>query len=98
MVECSVAYILDSGGLRRTWLRDGRMSKAVPIHIAGFNNLGLLVSGLLELGTPKGTADAQQGVLFVIQADGACALIAAAIMQPALFVVAIPPSIMGSTS
>jgi hypothetical protein len=37
-------------------------------------------------------------VLFVIQADGACALIAAAIMQPALFVVAIPPQHMGSTS
>ena len=53
LVERSFAYILDRGGLRRTWLR-GRenVHKRYLIHVAG-HNLGLLMRLLIGAGTPR---------------------------------------------
>ena len=90
-VERSFAHILDRGGMRRTWLR-GRenVHKRYLIHVAGFN-LGVLMRAWFGCGTPKEAADAQKGVLLVVQTDDAYAIIGAAIIdgQPALFVAAV---------
>jgi transposase len=87
-VERSFAHILDRGGMRRTYLR-GRenVHKRYLIHVAGFN-LGLLMYALFGRGTPKEAADARNGLLVMLQADAAYAIIVVTVIggQPALFV------------
>lgn len=55
-VERSFAHCLETGGMRRVWLR-GRENilKRYLLHVCGFN-LGLIMRGLLGSGTPRGLA------------------------------------------
>jgi len=75
VVERSFAHTLDRGGMRRAWLR-GRenIHKRYLIHVAGFN-LGILMRTRFGRGTPRGAASASTAILFVIQTDGALALV-----------------------
>ena len=87
-VERSFAHILDRGGMRRTYLRGRKnVHKRYLIHVAGFN-LGLLMHALFGRGTPKEAADARNGLLVMLQADAAYAIIVATVIggQPALCV------------
>ena len=53
-VERSFAHLYDTGGMRRTHLRGHEnILKRVLIHAGAFN-LGLLVRGILGVGTPRG--------------------------------------------
>jgi Transposase and inactivated derivatives len=59
LVERSFAHCLDSGGMRRAYLRGTEnIEKRYQIHVAAFN-LGLLMRSLLGVGTPKGWSEAQ---------------------------------------
>jgi len=62
VVERSFAHCLESGGMRRTWLR-GRANilKRYLVHVAAFN-LGIVMRQILGAGTPKGLA-ASRGLL-----------------------------------
>jgi transposase len=53
-IERSFAHLYDTGGMRRTHLR-GRENilKRLLVHAGGFN-LGLLIRGILGVGTPRG--------------------------------------------
>lgn len=67
--------------MRRTWLRgQENVHKRYLIHVVGFNP-GLLMHALFSRGTLKEAADAQQGMLFVIQADDARPIVAASIID-----------------
>lgn len=59
MVERSFAHCLETGGMRRTWLR-GRANvlKRYLVHVAAFN-LGLVMRKLVGAGTPRGLAGLQ---------------------------------------
>ena len=53
-IERSFAHLYDTGGMRRTHLRGHEnILKRLLIHAGGFN-LGLLVRGILGVGTPRG--------------------------------------------
>src|SRR5712692_4443958 len=53
-IERSFAHRYDTGGMRRTHLRGhANILKRLLIHAGGFN-LGLLVRGILGVGTPRG--------------------------------------------
>src|SRR5258708_7912088 len=53
-VERSFAHLYDTGGMRRTHLRGHEnILKRLLIHAGAFN-LGLLVRGILGVGTPRG--------------------------------------------
>jgi transposase len=53
-IERSFAHLYDTGGMRRTHLRGHKnILKRLLIHAGGFN-LGLLVRGILGVGTPRG--------------------------------------------
>jgi transposase len=53
-VERTFAHLYDTGGLRRTHLRGhANILKRLLVHAGGFN-LGLLMRGLLGVGTPRG--------------------------------------------
>jgi transposase len=53
-VERSFAHLYDTGGMRRTHLRGhANILKRLLIHAGAFN-LGLLVRGILGVGTPRG--------------------------------------------
>jgi len=56
LVERSFAHCLETGGMRRVWLR-GRENilKRYLVHVAAFN-LGIVMRQLLGAGTPKGLA------------------------------------------
>ena len=55
-VERPFAHCLESGGMRRTWLRGHEnILKRYLVHIAGFN-LGLVLRTLVGAGTPRGLA------------------------------------------
>jgi transposase len=56
LVERSFAHCLETGGMRRTWLR-GRTNilKRYLVHVAAFN-LGLVMRQMLGAGTPRGLA------------------------------------------
>ncbi len=56
LVERSFAHCLETGGMRRTWLR-GRANilKRYLVHVAAFN-LGIVMRQILGAGTPKGLA------------------------------------------
>lgn len=65
-VERSFAHCLDSGGMRRTHLRETEnIEKRYIVHVSGFN-LGLLMRSLFKVGTPKGWADLPATLIFVI--------------------------------
>ena len=69
MVERSFAHCLDSGGMRRTYLRGNEnIEKRYIVHIAGFN-LGLLMRSVFGFGTPKGWAEAPFVVVFAFVSD-----------------------------
>ena len=57
LVERAFAHILDTGGMRRAWLR-GRenLHKRYLIHVAAFN-LSLVMRHLFGCGTPRALAD-----------------------------------------
>ncbi len=88
LVERSFAHILDRGGMCRAWLR-GRenIHKRYLIHFAGFN-LGVLMRALHGQGTPRESAEAKCGFIFVLRTDAALAfgLIAVVDRQFAPFV------------
>jgi transposase len=53
-IERSFAHLYDTGGMRRTHLRGHEnILKRLLIHAGGFN-LGLLIRGILGVGTPRG--------------------------------------------
>jgi transposase len=53
-IERSFAHLYDTGGMRRTHLRGhANILKRLLIHAGGFN-LGLLIRGILGVGTPRG--------------------------------------------
>ncbi len=56
LVERSFAHCLETGGMRRTWLR-GRANilKRYLVHVAAFN-LGLVMRQMFGAGTPRGLA------------------------------------------
>ena len=55
-LERGFAHCLETGGMRRVWLRGhGNILKRYLIHVAGFN-LGLVMRKLLCAGTPRGLA------------------------------------------
>ena len=56
LVERSFAHCLETGGMRRTWLR-GRANilKRYLVHIAAFN-LGIVLRQMFGVGTPRGLA------------------------------------------
>ena len=62
LVERSFAHCLETGGMRRVWLR-GRKNilKRYLVHAAAFN-LGIVMRQILGAGTPKGVA-AMKGLL-----------------------------------
>src|SRR3954466_9363465 len=63
-VERSFAFILDIGGLRRTWLRGaGNVEKRYLIQVAAYN-LGLVIRHRFGAGTPR-----QAAVLFWLVSD-----------------------------
>lgn len=56
LVERPFAHCLESGAMRRTWLRGHEnILKRYLVHVAGFN-LGLVMRTLLGAGTPRGLA------------------------------------------
>ena len=55
-LERGFAHCLETGGMRRTWLRGHEnILKRYLVHVAGFN-LGLVMRALLGAGTPRGLA------------------------------------------
>jgi len=55
-VERSFAHCLETGGMRRVWLRHREnILKRYILHVSGFN-LGLVMRGLVGKGTPRGLA------------------------------------------
>lgn len=55
-VERSFAHCLETGGMRRTWLRGhANILKRYLVHVAGFN-LGLVMRKMLGAGTPRSLA------------------------------------------
>lgn len=55
-VERTFAHCLESGGMRRTWLRGHEnILKRYLVHVAAFN-LGLVMRAMLGAGTPRGLA------------------------------------------
>jgi transposase len=65
-VERTFAHTLESGGMRRAWLR-GRenVEKRYLVHVSACN-LGLLMRRLVGFGTPKGLAGAPAALLAVL--------------------------------
>lgn len=61
-VERSFAHCLETGGMRRVWLRGHEnILKRYLLHVCGFN-LGLVMRGLLGSGTPRGLAALHQAI------------------------------------
>jgi len=61
-VERSFAHCLESGGMRRVWLRGHEnILKRYLIHVSAFN-LGLIMRALLGSGTPRGLAALNQAI------------------------------------
>jgi transposase len=55
-VERSFAHCLETGGMRRTWLRGhANIIKRYLVHVAAFN-LGLVMRQMFGAGTPRGAA------------------------------------------
>jgi hypothetical protein len=69
IVERSFAYVLERGGMRRTWLR-GRESvhKRDLVNVAG-HNFGILMRALFGAGTPREAVNVRFSFLFVIRAE-----------------------------
>jgi hypothetical protein len=67
LVERSFAHLLDSGGLRRTYLR-GRenIEKRYLLQVSAFN-LGLVMRSICGFGTPRGLADGLAAVLRALE-------------------------------
>jgi len=67
LLERSFAHCLETGGMRRAWLR-GRANilKRYLVHVAAFN-LGIVMRSILGAGTPKGLA-ALRGLLVALLA------------------------------
>ena len=56
LVERSFAHCLETGAMRRTWLRGHtNILKRYLVHVAAFN-LGLVMRQMLGAGTPRGLA------------------------------------------
>src|SRR6266850_1586569 len=65
-IERSFAHLYDTGGMRRTHLRGHEnILKRLLIHAGGFN-LGLLVRGILGVGTPRGLQSPLATVLALV--------------------------------
>jgi len=78
-IERSFAHLYDTGGMRRTHLRGHEnILKRLLIHAGGFN-LGLLIRGILGVGTPRGLQGRSATVLatlFVLLGAPRCRLAA----------------------
>lgn len=67
-VERSFAHCLESGGMRRVWLRGhDNILKRYLVHVSGFN-LGLVMRQLFGAGTPRGLAALQRALQLLISA------------------------------
>ncbi len=65
LVERPFAHMLETGGMRRTHLREHEnISKRLLLHTAGFN-LGQLMRSLTKVGTPRALQDGKN-VLYVV--------------------------------
>ncbi len=61
-VERTFAHCLETGGLRRVWLRGHEnILKRYLLHVSAFN-IGLVMRGLLGSGTPRGLAALYQAI------------------------------------
>jgi transposase len=57
LLERSFAHCLETGAMRRTWLRgQAKIRKRYIVHVTAFN-LSLVMRSLLGVGTPRGLAD-----------------------------------------
>ena len=57
LLERTFAHCLETGAMRRTWLRGhAKIRKRYIVHVAAFN-LGLVMRSLLGAGTPRGVAE-----------------------------------------
>jgi transposase len=57
LIERTFAHCLETGGMRRTYLRThAKIIKRYIVHLAAFN-LGLVMRSLLGAGTPRGVAE-----------------------------------------
>lgn len=62
LIERTFAHCLETGGMRRTWLRGHeKIRKRYLVHVAAFN-LSLVMRSLLGVGTPRGLADRLGGL------------------------------------
>ncbi len=62
LIERSFAHCLETGAMRRTWLRGHeKIRKRCLVHVAAFN-LSLVMRSLLGAGTPRGLADRVGGL------------------------------------
>jgi transposase len=60
--ERSFAHCLETGGMRRTWLRGHeKILKRYLVHVAAFN-LGLVMRSIFGAGTPRGLAEGLAGL------------------------------------
>jgi len=67
LVERSFAHCLESGRMRRTWLRGrANIQKRYLVHVAGFN-LGIVMRKLVGAGTPRGLAGLARRVAAVCE-------------------------------
>jgi len=65
-VERSFAHTLETGAMRRTWLRGhANILKRYLVHVAAFN-LGVVMRKLLGVGTPRGLAALRAALLHLI--------------------------------
>lgn len=66
LIERSFAHCYDTGGMRRTHLREHpNILKRLLIHVAGFN-LGLVMRRLFGVGTARGLQGLRAGILALI--------------------------------
>ena len=62
LVERSFAHCLETGAMRRTWLRGHeKILKRYLVHVAAFN-LSLVMRAILGMGTPRGLAERLRGL------------------------------------
>ena len=61
LVERTFAHCLETGAMRRTWLRGHKkILKRYLVHVAAFN-LSLVMRAILGMGTPRGLAERLRG-------------------------------------
>jgi transposase len=70
LVERSFAHTLETGGMRRVWLRGHQnIKKRLLVHVAGFN-LSLVLRKVLGRGTPRGFQGLRAAIFALITMAG----------------------------